>query len=297
MVHMELDLHIRQRNPLDKAMLLAWQKFDCAPLGGMSQDGWSLISDLQRCPYRYYLRHEQHMRMPATSSDDDKVSALDVGSLTHAVLALHYCRYLPEGYPGYRSTAPCPGDYLDAVQTFGGDPRVVLEVERLYGGYCEQYSTEVVTPVAVEYGAGVVGHHTCRYDMLAWRDGALWIYEHKTLSREDIDPWWLDGEIIGQLYAWQLANKSVLFGAAPVGVCINMLIKKRPAQYRRIDVVIPQKVVDRYTQDRAWWADMRNTCRETGTWPKALGGCRGVYGLCEYHAHCRDEDNSLLAVR
>ena len=281
--------------PMAKAIELAFQSFGCEPLGGPSNDGWSKIADLQRCAYRYYLRHE----LQATVGDGAAPGALEVGSLYHASLALHYCRQLPEGFPGWRPNPPPPMDFVERVGELNADAAYVAEARRLLYGYLEHHSPDDLEPVAVEYGAGIEGIHTCRFDMLAWRDGALWNVEHKTSAFESAqgnEAWWLDGEIIGEVYAWKLANLERLFGAPLAGVIINLAFKSKPPKYKRLDVVVPDKVLETYARDRQFWSQQREHFRRAGHWPKSLWGCNARYDTCTYFEHCRDEDQSLLKV-
>lgn len=285
--------------PMDLALARSFAAFDCEPLGGQSGDGWSKIGDLQRCPYRYYLRHEIGA-IPVGASSPSGSAALEIGGLTHALLALHYCRMLPAGYPGSRKNPPPPLDFLDRVQAAGADIHFVSEARRLFYGYLEHYGVEDIHPVAIEYQAGIPGVHTCRFDMLAWKDGQLWNVEHKTASAETADvmnSWWLDGEIIGEVYGWKLSGLDKVFGAPLAGVMINMLFKTKPVRYRRLEVVIPDNVLAQYEQDRRFWAASREHFRKTGYWPRALHGCMSRYDLCLFWDHCRDADANLIKIR
>jgi hypothetical protein len=298
-------LHVQtpDAKPMEDALTLAFKSFDCEPLGGPSQDGWSKMYDFLRCPYRYYLRHEQNVVIRPDALIK-AAPALGVGSLVHACLALHYCRLLPEGFPGWRANPPSPLDLLDKVQELGAEMAMVQEARRLYYGYAEHYGVEGpdygFEPVAVEYGAGIVGTHTCRYDMLAWNQGSLWIYEHKTAHAETqdvLEGWWLDGEIIGEVYGYQLSDLNKLFGGPLTGVIINLLIKTHPPKFRRLEIIFPQKVVDSFARDRQHWAQQREQYRRRGHWPRSLQGCMSRYDMCQFWAHCRDEDASLLQIR
>jgi hypothetical protein len=284
--------------PMNEAMDAAFRVLGCEPLGGPSEDGWSKMLDFQRCPYRYYLMHEVKM-FPSGEAGDR--SPLALGGLTHAALALHYCRMLPEGYPGWRKDPPPPLDFLDAVEAAGGDIVLVHAARRFYGSYAEHYVNETITPVAVEMPFGKVGDHTCRFDLLAWRDGALWNYEHKTAANETedvIEGWWLDGEILGEVYAARKGEIEKLFGAPLAGVCINLIVKTHPVRFRRLDIVITDKVLASFARDRAFWAAERDRYRQLGHWPRAHHGCLGRYNdACLFWHHCRDEDHSLLQIR
>jgi len=173
-------IHVQTPNAksMDHAIAEAFAHFGCEPLGGPSKDGWSKTSDLQRCAYRYYLKHEAQVYIPTGAPT---APPLEIGGLFHALLALHYCRMLPEGYPGWRKNSPSPLDFLDYLRTCGAEAINVHEAARLYSAYAETYDNDDLIPVAVEMPAGIEGIHTCRYDLLAWHEGALWCVEHKCL--------------------------------------------------------------------------------------------------------------------
>ena len=180
-IHVQTPNAMAMNDAIDKA----FASFECEPLGGASADGWSKMNDLQRCQYRYYLKHE--LQAEAIDPMDFNIriptpAPLEVGGLFHAVLALHYGRRLPEGYPGWRPNMPNPIDFLDRVEGYNCELAHVQLVRRLYYGYSEFYGPEFdVQPVAVEFPAGQAGVHTCRYDTLVHKDGALKNLEHKCL--------------------------------------------------------------------------------------------------------------------
>ena len=210
--------------PMAQALKTAFASFGCEPLGGPSEDGWSKMLDFQRCEYRYYLKHE----LGAVPIGGDARTALEIGELIHACLALHYCRALPEGYPGWRANPPSPLLLLDTLENLGVDMVALQTARRLYYGYAEHYVNEDIQPVAIEFPFGKVGDHTCRYDMLAVHQGALWVYEHKSASSESADVlegWWLDGEIIGEVYVARKYQIEKLFGMPLAGVLINLMFK------------------------------------------------------------------------
>lgn len=280
---------------MDVAIERAFAHFGAPVLGGPSTDGWSKMSDLQRCPYRYYLRSVLQAQ-PAVAKDD---AGLQVGTLMHAVLATHYAQMLPEGYPGYHPKNPSGLDLLDAVQRERAELGYVEKVRGLWYGYLENWNDLDWRPVAVEMPGGIHGVHTCRFDAVAWIDSELWIVEHKTAfrrTRESTEGWWLDGEIVGEMYGWHLAELEKQFGARPVGVMVNLLYKTAPPEYERIKIVLPKIVLEQYARDRAFWGAFREQCRATGYWPRKLQGCIGRYDYCEFWEHCRDGDTSSLIL-
>lgn len=299
-------IHIRtpDATPMDVALAKAFAAFSCEPLGGVSGDGWSGIANLQRCPYRYYLLREMKAVAVDPTDANLKIPApvnLEVGSLFHAVLAVHYARRLPKGYPGYRENLPDPYAFLDAVEREGPEFSSVHLVRRLYHGYSEAYGPEdEIQPVAVEFEAGISGIHTCRYDALIWREDGLWNLETKTAAFETpevLESWWLDGEIIGQSFAWELSGLSKAFGAPLRGTIINLAFKTTPARYRRMEIVVAPDVLAQFAEDRMYWNRQRESFRRAGRWPRSLAGCVSRYDRCGFWHHCRDMDNSLIQIQ
>lgn len=281
-------LHVATPNavPMDVAVAKAFAQAGAPVLGGPSGDGWSKLADLQRCPYRYYLMHERKLVLPGPLPPP-----LEIGILHHAVLACHYARLLPEGYPGYHPRTPPPMELIDMVEAAGAELSNVMTARRLLWGYLEYWPLDSVEPVAVEYQAGVEGIHTCRYDMVGWHDDELWIYEHKTASIETpelMDAWFLDGEVLGEMYGWKLSNLESVFGKL-AGVCINIAFKNTPPRYRRLKVVVPAAVQRAYERDRAYYNAERRRHRASGYWPRKLQGCLSRYNdVCGFFPHCRD---------
>jgi hypothetical protein len=283
--------------PMAAALDAAFASFGCETPGGPSVNGWSRMSEFQRCPYAYYLRNV----LSALPPEGYQTSGpLEVGVLVHACLAVHYGRMLPPGYPGWQANLPSPDALLDAVTAANADIVFVQEARRLVEGYIDFYGFEDIEPVAVEHSAGIEGIHTCRYDLLAWKDGALWNFEHKTASNDSgaaLDAWWVDGEILGEMYAWKLSQLEEVFCGRLTGVVINLLIKSKVPRFRRVEIVVPDKVLDAYARDRRWWNDHRQQCLTRGHWPRKLQGCASRFGLCAYYLHCRDEDASVLQIK
>lgn len=281
-------LHIATPNakPMDRAIAEVFAAAGVPTLGGASADGWSKLADLQRCPYRYHLLHERKIALPGPMA-----SALEVGGLYHAALACHYVRLMPPGYPGHHPATPAPMDFLDAVEKLGPELSSVAMARRLIWGYLEHWPLDDVQPVAVEMPAGIEGVHTCRYDMIGWYDDELWIFEHKTATRETeelMDAWFLDGEILGEMYGWRLSGLEHVFGKL-AGVVVNIAFKNNPPRYRRLKVVVPEAVLRAYIRDRAHFNNERRRHHASGYWPRKLQGCLSRYGdVCGFFSHCRD---------
>lgn len=275
----------------------AFASFDCPSLGGPSERGWSSQADFLRCPYRYQLKHIRHMR---PRDMDNKSKNLDIGSYTHAALAVHYAALLPEGYPGQHPNVPSADDLFAAVDARGGSIEALSEARRLFDGYIENYSQDTfVMPVAVEMPVGDVHIHTSRLDLVTWvEDGihdGLWICDHKTASsHSDFEAWAHDGEILGEMYSWRLSQLDGTFGAPASGVCINVLVKTRVPTFQRLWLTFRPEQIDEYAKHQAHWRTMVDFYNRSGYWPKSMYGCAAKFGRCRFWQHCCALDDSYL---
>lgn len=275
---------------IEQCIREAYESFNVPPLGGASNDGWSKLADFQRCPYRYWLLHVQP-KLETTEAPilpDSIPVALELGALYHSMLAMHY-------YKGMYKT-PTAYALAERVLSLGGNQAIVDEAKRLYNGYFAQYGNpndEGINTLAVEFPAGIEGIHTCRYDLLAERkDSGTWIIEHKTASsetRQVMEGWWLDGEILGEVYAYKLSGLEQIFGRL-VGVCVNLTFKTKEPKFRRVEVVVTDDLLDQYAKDIAYWKGSRSACKTTGIWPRKLQGCISRYDTCTFFDHCRNAD-------
>jgi hypothetical protein len=289
---------------VDAIIAAAFRSLGCEPFGGATGTGWSKQSDFQRCPYRYQLKHE----LGATPLIVGEVStALDVGSVGHALLAVHYAALLPDDrYPGFRATIPTPAALLDAMVVEGLPMEIFAIADQCLSGYMEHWATEDVRPVAVEMFAGDRSFHTSRFDMVFYTDAGfhpgLWIAEHKFLkSGTDLEEYRMHGEVLGEMLSWRLSNLTDFFGMPLAGVCLNVTFKPTKTglpRYQRLWLTPREDIIDRYVEDREYWLGVLQDCRQrfgAEAWPKALHGCK-QYRLCRYFAHCRDLDESQLRV-
>lgn len=282
------------QNPAQKSIQTCidevYDSFKVPRLGGASTDGWSKLADFQRCPYRYWAKHLLEVGSQLTQVGEAP-AALEIGSLFHAMLACHYIGSIPAGGPEY----PTALEFINRMLTLGANATIVAEAERLYMAYFDHYgnpSNEGISPLAIELGAGIPGIHTCRYDMLATIHGGTWIVEHKTASRETrdvLESWWLDGEIIGEVYGYKLSGLEKVYGPL-VGVLVNVVIKTKEPKFRRIEVVIPDSLLARYAADADYWHAQRDAAIDAASFPRKLQGCIGRYDTCQFWDHCRDAD-------
>lgn len=277
-----------------------YASYNVPSLGGASVDGWSKISDYMRCPYRYWALHGQPTQLiDALIPLGPKPVALELGALFHALLACHYIGSVPGAanaisYPEY----PTAFEFIERMRTLGADESILTEAQRLYIAYYNHYGNshdDGLQPVAIELAAGLEKIHTCRFDMLAYdKAGGLWIVEHKTASRESrdvLESWWLDGEIIGEVYGYELSGLAKQFGLL-VGVLVNIVIKTTVPKFRRVEVVIPPDLLARYASDRTYWGQARELNKLAQHWPRKLQGCISRYDTCSLWDHCRDAETT-----
>ena len=289
---------------VDAIIAEAFRSFGCEPFGGASSTGWSKQSDFQRCPRRYQLKHD----LRATPLLVGEVStALDVGSVGHALLAAHYAAMLPDDrYPGFRTSVPEPAALLQAMVDAGLPMEIFAVADQCFSGYLERWADEDVQPVAIEMLAGDPAFHTSRFDMVFYTEQGmhpgLWIDEHKFLkSGTDLEEYKMHGEVLGEVLSWQLSKLDEFFGMPLSGVCLNVIFKPTKTalpHYQRLWLSPQVEVLDRYVTDRVYWLDETRRCKQQygdAAWPKALHGCK-QYRLCRYFAHCRDLDDSKLKV-
>lgn len=285
----------------DAVLVDAFRRFGCPRPGGASESGWSKIADYLRCPYRYCLKHDQRVYIPAVTGQS--LTALDTGSYTHALLAARYARMLPEGYPGHSAKMPEPHELLEALRACGGSTAALQQTEQLFEGYVEYYGgEETLTPVAVEFIAGKENVHTSRYDLVSYVDDSLydglWIIEHKTASANtDLELWRHDGEVLGEVYSWKLSNLDAVFDAPLRGVCINVLMKGARPAYRRLWLRFEPEMIAEFEQHRRHYETMIDYYHRIGYWPKSYFGCSARYGRCSFWEHCSTLDPNVLIQR
>jgi hypothetical protein len=286
--------------PIEQALTAAYKSFNVPALGGASVNGWSKLYDFQRCPYRYNLLHNQQELLELSSVS--KPASLELGSMLHSMLAMHYIRSMPTAKYNVATDAgriawPTPYALAERVISLEANPAIVDEARRLYSAYFNHYGnaeTEGWQPLAIELDAGDPRIHTCRFDMVARINGGVWIVEHKTASRESrdvIEGWWLDGEILGEVYGYRLSQLNEVYGPL-VGVLVNIVVKTQVPKFRRVEVVVTDEVLKQYAQDSLYWRSERYKCSRENRWPKKLAGCIGRYDTCAFFDHCRDADNT-----
>jgi len=294
----------------DEVLRDAFASLGCERLGGASVNGWSRQSDLLRCPYRYFLKHERKV-VPTLLAASSK--SQDTGSFIHAFLAVHYARLLPPPvdlgaglvpYPGWQANMPTPEQFYEACLDCGAEIEALTMAQRLWEGYLDHWGDDGWAPVAVEMGAGDPTLHTSRYDLVFFvEDGlhdGLWIGEHKSSKTSpDLEQWDLDGEVMGEMLSWRLSELDAFFGDTLRGVCINVLIKTKTPSYFRIWKPFDERLVREFHRTRLHWSKIEEVYRKSGVWPKSFFGCKSKYDVvtgqrCGYWDHCLSLSEQFL---
>jgi hypothetical protein len=274
----------------------AFALLKCEGWGGASENGWSHLQDYLRCPYRYYLK--RIAKVGATTVADSSESQ-DIGVFGHVILAAHYARQLPDKrYPGWRANCPTPAQMIEALGSCGAESWALSEATRLWDGYVDHWGEDGFIPMAVEMPVGQLDLHTSRYDLVVYvQDGihdGFWVGEHKFLSpSSDLENYNLDGEILGECLSWRLSNLDDVFGPLQ-GVCVNVCLKSKAPNYRRLWLPVDWDRVLDYELNRRRWNKERAARVESGVFPRSFYGCTARFDRCLFWDHCSTLSPSFL---
>lgn len=282
----------------DEALGTVFAAVGLQRLGGASGDrGWSSVSTYQKCPHLWSV---SYLGRKTARAGVDPVP-LQVGSLVHTFLAVHYQRMITTDYP---LTAEGVREQCLALQV---DPAVVDESWRVFVAYRVYYGAEgigtprdhEIVPLAVEHRiADPKSGRSARFDLVARVPNATmsltagtWIIEHKTSGRFDdatLDGWRNDGEILGQIELWETLKLDKRFGPLQ-GVLINILGKQKKPEFHRT-VVSPQRWQTRdHRRSMAIWGAEIDRAIATGVFPRARAACITRYGKCRLFDSCSEE--------
>jgi hypothetical protein len=259
------------------------------PLGGMSGLwGWSSLSTFQRCQHLWNVRSGS--RRPR--ADVPASEALEVGDITHVLLAIRYMRMM---LPDYPLDPPGAIDYLrDALIT----PAHLDEAVRIFSAYEMFYGEEdYLTVLAVEHE--VVDPRTgrsCRWDLVIRInrpfEGLLpgvFLVNHKTSSRDGKavrEGWRGDGQIIGEWDLYHLLRYDRRWGPAR-GICVNLIMRQKSPVLDRLWVMPSKSVVKDQQRATAYWTAQMAMAKSTGYYPRSRAACITRYGgLCEEYERC-----------
>ncbi len=267
-------------------------------LGGSSGSrGWSSVSTFQKCPYLWQVKYRGAKSL--YNPDVPGPEALEIGSLTHLFLAIHYSQRIDPTYPvdpyaarRFLSLAPVTPAYLEAAW-------------QLFDGYLAYWGDEAwMTPLAVEeLAVDPRSGFSCRWDLIFRVDApfenmlpGIYVCNSKTAGDNSAvtrDQWKNDGQILGEIDLYQRLGYHRRFGPLRAA-CVNILIKTKVPQYTR-SLVIPSKPIlrDHHNSLRVWDAQMR-LAEATGNYPRSRASCITRYrGFCELFDHCAGADGDL----
>jgi hypothetical protein len=281
--------------PMNDALDIAFEKLGIETLGGASGHGWSRYRDLQKCPYKFYLKHVA--KRPKDNSPAP--GALETGSAFHALMAVYYQRQI-DFDAGKEEPVAEAGVLCDELIVAGGNPNYINEAWRIFEAYANFYEArhDYLIPLAVErWTQDVNGPDTCRYDLIAKVEDTtapvlpgIWIVEHKSSSRLDravTEGWHLDGEIIGELMIYKRARLNRVYGKL-AGIIVNVITKTKVPNFHREIVSPPAAQMRRQVKDLRVWRATEAVYASTNTWPRALASCWDRYGPCEFFEECRN---------
>lgn len=270
------------------------------PLGGMSgARGWSSISMFQRCPHLWNINYGPRGRRNRSQPDKPSGEALEIGDLTHTLLAIYYQRIITPNYPIEPLAAV---EFLKAQSV---TPLHIDEAVRLFTAYLNWWDDEhtYMTPLAVEHL--VVDPKTgrsCRWDLVIRLDRpyegllpGVYLTNHKTTSRDTSTvrtKWRNDGQIIGEWDLYHALHYDRRWGAAR-GVMVNLLFRNKDIKCDRVWAVPPKEVVRDHQRTTSYWSAQMEVAKTSGYFPRARAACETKFGgLCEEFNNCAGLDPS-----
>ncbi len=273
-------------------------------LGGMSGPrGWSSISTFQRCRYLWLSKYGN---APVVDESTPRFEALEVGTLTHLFVAVHYQQIIQSNPATASAAGPYPLTPEDAVRFLREamvTPGYIDQAWALFEGYRFEYQDELswMTPLAVEHLAvDPRDNASCRWDLVFRIDQpyqgllpGVYVANTKTAGRNDLatrEQWKNDGQILGEIDLYDRLRFEKLWGPRR-GACINLIIKTKAPQYLRTWVNPGKGVLRNFRKDRAVWVAEMELAAATGMYPRSRASCVTQYHtLCELFDHCAGAD-------
>lgn len=264
-------------------------------LGGSSGTrGWSSISAFQRCPY---LWRAQHSGGKTLLGDAPGPEALEIGTLVHILLAVHYSQLIDPLYP------LDPEAVRRFLQLVPVTPGFLEQAWQLFEGYRLWWGDESswLTPLAVE--EQVTDPRTgfsCRWD-LVFRVNTpyetllpgVYVTNHKTAGNAGAvtrDQWQNDGQILGEIDLYERLNYHKRWGQLR-GACINLIIKTLSPQYLRSYVYPAKGILRDHRKSLAIWSAQMEMAKAADVYPRARAACiTKFHGFCELFKHCAGAD-------
>jgi hypothetical protein len=271
-----------------------FQNAGLVKLGGASGDrGWSSVSTFQRCPYLWKRRYIDKVQRGALPNSPGP-TALEVGSITHVLLAIYYQRIIEgDSYP------ITPQQMRDGLLAGNVTPDHVNESWRLFEAYTAYYAVDEFEPLAVEHHlVDPTTNRSCRLDLVMWKDKpspgfppGTYIFDHKTASRFDgatLSKWRNDGELIGQWDIYKTLRLDKRFGAL-VGLVANMIGRQKDPRFERVVIHPSDSLLRDHRVSLKVWSAQIDLAKANKAFPRARAGCVAQHGLCDQFEHCTQE--------
>lgn len=263
-------------------------------LGGSSGSyGWSSVSTFQKCPYLW--KKTYGARDAALGGDLSE--ALEVGSIAHIFLAIHYSRWIDPAYP------LTPEDARRYFMTASVTPTFVDKAWSLFDSYrvWHQEESAWMIPLAVEELA--VDPRTgfsCRWDLVFKVEVAqpgilpgVYICNHKSAADNSFvtrEQWKNDGQILGEINLYNALSYHRRFGPLR-GACVNLLIKTQNPQFLRAWVMPPPAILRDHAKSLLYTTGQMRMAEATNCYPRMRAACVTRYRtLCQFHEHCAGGD-------
>lgn len=282
--------------PVDIAIFDVFDKAGLLRLGGTSgTEGWSSVSEYQRCPYSWARSHVPGFKPPAHQGMPvEEAYGKAVGSVVHTLLAVYYQRKITPSYP------LSPKLFFEALRARSIDIRVLQEAWRLYTAHAIYYRQETIKPLWPErLFISPTSRRSCRVDLGVLElngdyghPAGLWLMDHKTAQRFDdttLTGWYNDGGTIQQAdifqECWEQDPELQKLGPLQ-GVIISLIGRQKDPDFHRVYVRPDEFQVKDHRQEVVYWQAQRNLALATGHFPRARSGCITRYGKCPHWDHC-----------
>lgn len=265
-------------------------------LGGMSGPrGWSSISTYQLCPYLWH--HTYGGGKVIVDEKTPKGEALEIGTIVHTLLAIHYSKIIDPAYPLTME------DAFAAMQKLLVTASWLAFAWKLVQAYLIEHSTELewMKPLAVEYLAADPSDGTsCRWDLVFEMTKPMfgnlpgvYVCNTKTArdnSRVTREQWKNDGQILGEVGLYQKLKYEKRWGKLR-GACINIIIKTTVPQFYRSWVYPTKQQLRSHEYERSIWIAQMELAKATGLFPRSRASCvTKWHGLCNLFDHCAGAD-------
>lgn len=268
----------------------------------------SRLSEFKLCPRKFWFHYIQHL-VP-----DYQRIPLDFGTAWHRAMDYLYLHFFEDGMRGIELGKGSFQAFLESWQELGYPPEIPLGDEDKYKArtpgtaremlmnYIKTRTSwlETIELVKVELPFAVPldpdnpnRWYVGRLDKVIKEKGYYWVVEHKTNSLYSIKQGMQDGftdmfDPNSQVDGYSFALK-MLFGAKSMGVLVDAALvhKTHHDIFKFIPINKGVGFSSDWLSDTNYWWDRVEEAQETKRYARtAPGGCRTVYGKCEYKNIC-----------